>query len=135
MLGETILELLASQGHSLDSLANLDRDAIARLIRNLQDEQSLAPSGDVEEERRKVELLERRITKLTHLLGITEDELRRVAGMKGIDLGVASIYRTVQGLADDTSQKEKKREMMKVIFEANFQLKQQIGPHGKPGTS
>ena len=127
LVGETILELLASQGVHVDSVAGLDRDTIARLIKGLRDERaSVVDEQSIEDERRKVDMLERRIAKLTHLLGITEDELRRVASMKGIDLGLASIYRSVQGLADDESQKEKKREMMKVIFEANFELKQQI---------
>jgi diguanylate cyclase (GGDEF)-like protein len=134
-LGEAILDLLASQGHSLDSLASLDRDAIAQLIRSLADEKSAAPSEDLDEARRKVDVLERRIAKLTHLLGITEEELKRIAAMKGLDLGVASIYRTVQGLGDDAAQKEKKREMMKVIFEANFELKQQIGTQSPPRAS
>jgi hypothetical protein len=77
-----------------------------------------------------IDQLERRIAKLTHLLGITEDELRRVAGMKNIDLGIASIYRTVQGLSDDAVQKEKKRVMMREIFQANLELKKRLSPDG-----
>ena len=133
-LGETLVGLFASHGISVEAIAGLDREMITRMIKSLQDERTTEATGDVEEERRKVDMLERRLAKLTHLLGITEDELKRVAAMKGIDLGVASIYRTVQGLADDSANKEKKREMMKVIFEANFSLKQQI-THKPAGAS
>lgn len=127
LLGETVLDLLQSQGFSPESLGAIDRSTLLAMIARLSDEKSDATIAQVEEERRKVDLLERRIAKLTQQLGITEDELKRVAGMKGIDLGVASIYRSVQGISDEASNKEKKREMMKVIFEANFELKKQIG--------
>jgi diguanylate cyclase (GGDEF)-like protein len=127
LLGETVLEMLQGQGFTPEALAAIDRGTLLAMIARLSDEKSEATVAQVEEERRKVDLLERRIAKLTQQLGITEDELKRVASMKGVDLGVASIYRSVQGLADDASNKEKKREMMKVIFEANFELKKQIG--------
>jgi hypothetical protein len=48
---------------------------------------------------RQVDMLERRIAKLTSLLGVTEEELARVMAMKQIDAGVASIFKTVAGTA------------------------------------
>jgi len=125
-LSETILEVLAAHGITREQLTGMDRAAIAALLTSLQDEKLRTSAGDLGEQRVVIDQLERRIAKLTHLLGITEDELRRVAAMKNIDLGVASIYRDVQGIADDTTQKEKKREMMREIFEANFALKKTL---------
>lgn len=125
-LGETVLEVLAAHGITRAQLTGMDRAAIAALLTSLQDEKLRTGAGDLGEQRVLIDQLERRIAKLTHLLGITEDELRRVAAMKNIDLGVASIYRDVQGIADDAAQKEKKREMMREIFEANFELKKSL---------
>ncbi len=42
--------------------------------------------------------------------------------MKNIDLGVSSIYRTVQGLAGDDELFEQKKEMLEDLFQANLQL-------------
>jgi diguanylate cyclase (GGDEF)-like protein len=129
-LGETVLEVLAAHGLTREKLSGMDRAAIAALLTSLQDQKRRTGVQDLDEQRNLIDTLERRIAKLTHVLGITEDELRRVAAMKNIDLGVASIYRNVQGLSDETSQKEKKREMMREIFQANFELKKRLAPVG-----
>ncbi|MFT5153060.1 MAG: GGDEF domain-containing protein, partial [Planctomycetota bacterium] len=50
---------------------------------------------------RKIDMLERRLTKLTKSLETTEGELKRVASMKAVDTGLSSIYRNVQGLSDE----------------------------------
>ena len=76
--------------------------------------------------RKQVEMLERRITKLTESLSATEIELKRIAAMKNIDVGVASIYRTVQGLSQDEDQFAAKAEMLKNIFEANMALRAEM---------
>lgn len=73
----------------------------------------------------KIELLERRLAKLMSMLDVTEDELRRVQAAKQVDLGQPSIYRTVQGLSATETQQEKKRDMMRSIFEANLELRKQ----------
>jgi hypothetical protein len=70
-----------------------------------------------------VERLERRIAKLMRSLAETEAVLQRVAAMKNLDLGIASLYRVVQGLSDDP-RLDDKRSMMKRIFEANVVLQQ-----------
>jgi hypothetical protein len=79
-----------------------------------------------EAHRRQIDILERRIAKLTHLLEETEDNLRRIAGMKGIDPGMSSIYRTVQGLSSHEEAFALKKQLMKKIFQANLDLKTAI---------
>ncbi len=74
----------------------------------------------------RVDLLERRIVKLRETLEKTEAELLQVARMKGVDHGVASIYRTVQGLAADAADYERKHEMLTLLFEANVELRKKI---------
>lgn len=74
------------------------------------------------ESNKRAQQLERRVSKLGHLLEVTEGELKRVASMKSVDTGISSIYRNVQGLDDGAENAELKREMMKSIFEANKAL-------------
>ena len=74
----------------------------------------------------QIEQLERRVNKLTNSLGRTESELKRVASMKDVDMGVASLYRTVQGLSADDDQVEAKHAMLKNIFEANVALRAEM---------
>ena len=78
------------------------------------------------ESQQQIEQLERRITKLTQSLERTEEELVRIAAMKDVDGGVASIYRTVQGLTRGQEGAEAKIEMMRDIFNANLALKNQV---------
>jgi hypothetical protein len=129
-LAERILEALAAQGLSPEALAGIDLDSIALFLKNFPADQGRLAVDEWKHQKLQIDQFERRVAKLTEELRITEEELKRIAAMKGLDLGVASIYRSVQGLADDADQKEKKREMMKVIFEANFELKKQIAPDG-----
>jgi len=88
----------------------------------VQTAKNQTPSGRQE----TVELLERRITKLKELLDTTESELVRIARMKGVEGGVASIYRTVQGLSFEESDYGRKKEMLTLLFEANVQLRKKI---------
>lgn len=70
---------------------------------------------------RDVELMQRRIAKLTASLELTEARLADVA-RTGVVSGISSIYRDVQGLSSADQQFEKKRELMKAIFDANLAL-------------
>jgi len=136
MLARAMIDRLMAQGFDFDALSALEPDTIAAALRSFQEQKSQIEAGSDADKARQIELLERRIAKLTDLLGITEEELKRVAAMKGIDLGLASIYRTVQGLSLEAAQYERKREMMRTIFETNFHLRQKLGdlpPKSAPG--
>lgn len=74
--------------------------------------------------RREVDMLERRLKKLTDLLAQTEDNLKRVLAAKSGDEGVASVYRSVQGLSDGEG--ASKRELLQEIFLANQNLQRAI---------
>ena len=89
------------------------------------------PPGSVPEQvhRAKVELLERRIAKLTTLLEQAEQNLARLAAMRGDDPGLASIYRTVQGLSPDERAFAFKQKLMQKIFQANLEIKQELARH------
>jgi len=75
------------------------------------------------ENRRELDQLERRISKLQALLAETETELKRTRDGASADAGVASIYDRVQGLADEDVALERKGALMSAIFAANLELR------------
>ena len=83
------------------------------------------------ESQQQIEQLERRVAKLTTSLDVTEKELKRVAAMKNVDTGVASIYRTVQGISDDDAGAEQKREMLQDLFDANLDFRKELAAKKK----
>jgi diguanylate cyclase (GGDEF)-like protein len=111
----------------------LERQIIALALRELQEERRRAADDSAGEYTGQIDLLERRVAKLSSMLGMTEAELKRVLAMKNIDPGLASIYRVVQGLSVDESNSELKNQLMQKIFEANLELKKQIAPEGERG--
>ena len=70
--------------------------------------------------------LERRIAKLVGSTETMEQALGRLAKTKAPDIGIASIFRTTQGLSLDAGDKEQKSAMMKDIFKANMVLRNKI---------
>jgi diguanylate cyclase (GGDEF)-like protein len=132
-LGDTLLDVLSAMGVRVDDPDRLDKQSLTQLLFRLQDARAPKEHGDLAEERRKNDILERRISKLVGQLGVTEAELQRIALLKNVDLGIASIYREPQGLGPE-SHVQRKREMMKEIFTANFQMKRDIEARGDPGS-
>jgi hypothetical protein len=78
------------------------------------------------EHQRQIEMLERRIERLSEALGMTEAELQRALANQTLDPGVASIYKSVQGLSPTAVHAELKKALMSKIFEANVELRRQI---------
>jgi hypothetical protein len=123
---------LAAQIAALfDELGDGDISVLQERVRQLalsgvQEERQKSVEGKLAEHDREVADYERRIKKLTTSLSRTEEEIKRLASMKGVESGVASIYRTVQGLSGDDDGAETKKEMMTAIFEANLSLQDKI---------
>lgn len=103
-------------------LARIEKEVLRLAAKELFDERQKAIQAVAAESKKQIDLLERRLAKLTGVLGVTEKELQRVMAMKAIDPGVASIYSEVQGLDLDGEMAETKAAMMTSIFEANVQL-------------
>ncbi len=74
----------------------------------------------------EIENLERRIKKLVASIEQMEQALDRLARTKDLETGIASIYRTVQGLSSDESELDQKRLMMAALFAANVELRERI---------
>ncbi len=113
-------------------LESVEKEIIAFAVEELYEGRRKAVEAQMAEHKRLVDQLERRVAKLTSLLGVTEEELQRVMSMKNIDDGVASIYRTVQGLAPAAAQAEQKRAMMSVIFNENLSFQKREEKAAEP---
>ena len=68
-----------------------------------------------------IERLRRRLVRMAKDLSISEDEVGRLQGAleAADDGGVVSIYRSVQGLAKGAENFEKKRDLLKSLFDDN----------------
>jgi hypothetical protein len=117
-----IVQAFNDQPEQSATVVRVERAVIDLVKNEVGRWQEISASRHVSEAQGQIELLERRIEKLTEHLDKTEAELRRVAAMKAIDSGIASVYDTVQGLSSGDSEFERKNEMLKGIFEANFAL-------------
>lgn len=126
LIGDKIREMFGLSGEDTGLVTHIEREVTAQLLRELKNRQDLETTQVDKEDpeyARKIEILERRISKLTDQLGTTENQLKSVLRGKNIDPGIASIYDTVQGLEDDDAGVELKRELMSKIFEANMDLR------------
>jgi len=108
-------------------LALIEKEVVGGVLREMKLELERALADSKTSHQRQIEILERRISKLTESLGLTESELQRVLRQKTVDPGVASVYKTVQGLSSQDVQAELKKALMSKIFEANVELRRQIG--------
>lgn len=121
-----VIELFKREPEKSEGVLRVEKEVIALLKAELAAWRETSTASRMLESQKTIDNLERRVAKLTESLGLTEAELKRVAQMKNIDLGVASIYRNVQGLSADEAGAEQKKEMLKNIFESNMALRAQL---------
>lgn len=89
-----------------------------------------AESITAPKDRGQVERLERRLQKLVATLEATERRLDEVSRIKGVDAGVPSAYRGVQGLSKVDEHFTLKSELMRKLLDENIKLRQQLGGSG-----
>ncbi len=125
-LPERITNVFQAFDGASDELDRLREQVLVAAADCMRLAKERARSDMVDQHQGQIEVLERRVVKLKGLLDLTEGELRRVARTKGIDPGVASIYRTVQGVSGDDDEVHRKNDMLTLIFEANVNLRNDI---------
>jgi GGDEF domain-containing protein len=121
-----VIELFKREPEKTEGVLRVEKEVIALLKAELAAWRETSTASRMIESQKTIDQLERRVAKLTESLGLTEAELKRVAQMKSIDLGVSSIYRNVQGLSGEEAGAEVKKEMLKNIFESNMALRAQL---------
>ncbi|TDJ67293.1 MAG: hypothetical protein E2O39_14995 [Planctomycetota bacterium] len=102
------------------SAPRLEREVTALVCRELHEQRMEVERERLEQHQLDTERLERRIGKLSTILGQTERELAEMTQRKLIDPGEASIYKTVQGLDMAAGGSKRKAELLSAIFEANL---------------
>ncbi|MEM1448164.1 MAG: hypothetical protein AAF957_29430 [Planctomycetota bacterium] len=90
--------------------------------------QANAPRVEEPKSDREVELLQRRLAKLSKLLDERDEKLLALAEQSGGEEGIASIYRKVQGIKGRGKDAKRKKEFMTSIFQANLALREDRGP-------
>ena len=113
---------------ALKGMSRLESD-IAQMLDHLLEVERDRFIGSVKRgHSERVNILEKRISKLNRSLAETEDALRRMAESKVGDPGIASIFSEVQGLSDLDNYYAKKKELLAVIFEENLVIQQKKEP-------
>jgi len=123
-LAEQIRILFQRLGPRTDAIDAIERQVIAVTEASLQSIQQDPGSG--EEERRQIDILERRVAKLKEMLGATEEDLQRLVLEKTADSGIKSIYNQVQGLETGTGDYARKKDILGLIYEANVRLLEKL---------
>ncbi len=123
---ECPLHVLPDGGTTPADMKRLERQLQSAVSRALAAERERLMEAIEEAAAYRTELLERRLEKVKQKLREMEDRLHRLATEKGIDPGLLSVYREIQGLSLLDGQYEKKKGMLQLIFEENVQL-QKIG--------
>ena len=104
----------------------LTRLDVARLLARLAEDAlalHVAEPSASSEQLDRLDLLQRRAAKLERSLDETRSALAYVSGLEHMDMGIASIYREVQGLSEFDPNHERKRSALAQIFEANLALR------------
>ena len=117
MLKGKMQSIFESMGEQFPDLAGRDSEVLALALKKM--------TKDRHSQDGKLEVLERRIARLSHNLGLTDEQLQRAMEMGSIDSGIASLNDAAQGLGEDGSDHKLKKDMMAAIYEANKEILQE----------
>lgn len=105
---------------------NLKENALQITLDLIAEERDKALSQAKVEHEERIEKLRRRINKLNAKLVETEELLKRAHDENVQEEGVASEFRTVQGIAMEEEYREEKQALLREIFQLNMDLKRMI---------
>jgi hypothetical protein len=115
---------------SLLAESNVDvavKDEVLRLTLHLVEKERERSESDIKASQEdRVHKLKRRIAKLNAKLEETEKILEKVRSQENMDQGVASEFKTPQGMDSDAVFREEKKALLKEIFTLNMDLKKLI---------
>ena len=121
-----IRETFAKLGPRTPDVVTVEHEFTERAKVLLEEARRRAAAAQIRERDAHVDRLERRVKKLVQSLEETEAALKQIAAMKNIDLGIASLYKVVQGLPMEEANRALKQELMTVIFHANVDLQKRL---------
>lgn len=120
---DTFAALRDTSGSSLDELRD---GTLALLLEFVDAERKQTNAATAVARDREIDLLQRRVNKLTSSLETSEKRMAEIAALKSIDPGISSIYREVQGIDELDALFKKKSAIMTNIFEANLALQKKV---------
>lgn len=123
-LGDPPDRRLAAEFHSL---AN---EIVGVALRLLDDANSRFAEAARKQHEERIALLEARIRKLQGSLTETEDMLARVSAASQEDTGLASKFRSVQGLSSKDNRFEQKKNLLRQVFDLNVELRRLMTDNG-----
>ncbi len=115
----TFASLEEITGGNMDQLRD---GALSILLEFVERERKVTIAATEAARDREIDLLQRRVGKLSTSLEESEKRMVEIAALKSIDPGISSIYRDVQGLVGEDSMFKKKSALMSDIFKANMAL-------------
>ncbi|MEZ5962664.1 MAG: hypothetical protein R3F56_02345 [Planctomycetota bacterium] len=116
---ETFSTVQDAAGTNIDQLRD---GTLSLLLEFVEGERKQTIAATEAARNREIDLLQRRVTKLTSSLEVSEKRMVELAALKNIDPGISSIYRDVQGLDSQDALFKKKSALMADIFKANLAL-------------
>jgi len=125
-LVEKVLRVFAGEAEKSAAVMRLEHAVISLVSSEVDRWYEFSTVSQLTERGNQIDMLERRLRKLNEHLSVTEAELQRVASMKAIETGVASIYSGVQGLSMDDDHAGAKKGMLMNIFQANLAIREAI---------
>jgi hypothetical protein len=122
-LRRSLHSLLAHARDPAADLAALEAIGLAEILEVVRRDRERADSERSAELALQLDVHGRRIEKLSALLAQSERALAELARLKDVDPGIASIYRTVQGLNEADALARAKHDALDKIFQANLALR------------
>ncbi|MEM8712762.1 MAG: hypothetical protein AAGG01_17560, partial [Planctomycetota bacterium] len=114
---ELLVDGIAPMSFAVSAAEEASRAEIERL--KLELEVARREKGTLESSGAEFEKQERRIAKLVHQLEDAESEIERLRQERDADAGIASTFRSVQGLDAQDKQAPVKRVIIDGVFHAN----------------
>ncbi len=121
LLDDKVRVFFESMGEKMPDFGGRDREVLILAVQKME----AAHQKMREEHTLQVTQLQHRLSKMSDSLAEAQGQMRRGLASAQMETGVASIYRTVQGLATVEDDLALKKEMMAKIFEANIELRAQ----------
>ncbi len=125
-LERKLRQTFAAWGGDPNRPSPMEREIIQLAVSELRQQRGETREVKLSDHQREIDMLERRITKLSGLLEKSESDLKRLVAAGQIDPGLASIYDSVQGLGDEDPMLDRKAELMTSIFESNVRMREEL---------
>ncbi len=125
LIRDLVRTVMTASQRERESPQDMERRVLELVMNLVGDERRTTAEAKAAARDNEVELLRRRINKLSQSLEVAEDRIGKLSTLKDVDDGIASVYRDVQGLEPESGN-DRKKELMAGIFAANLKLQKKV---------